>query len=80
VEELSPTRLAVFAGLCGKTLAFSHARSGDAMMLRGYLGEDATFDDLLVEYADRYGDCTAADHAQLETAINDGQIEVIRDL
>jgi hypothetical protein len=50
------------------------------MMLRGYLGEDATFDDLLVEYADRYADCTAADHAQLETAINDGQIEVIRDL
>jgi uncharacterized protein (DUF2252 family) len=80
VEELSPTRLAVFAGLCGKTLAFSHARSGDAMMIRGYIGEDETFDDLLVEYADHYADCTWADHAQLETAINDGQIEVIRDL
>ena len=80
IEELSPTRLAVFAGLCGKTLAFSHARSGDAMMIRGYLGEEETFDDLLVEYADRYADCTAADHAQLEMAINDGQIEVIRDL
>jgi hypothetical protein len=34
----------------------------------------------LVEYADRYADCTAADHAQLEMAINDGQVEVIRDL
>ena len=50
------------------------------MMIRGYIGEDETFDDLLVEYADRYADCTAADHAQLEMAINDGQIEVIRDL
>jgi len=80
VEELGPTRLAVFGGLCGKTLAFAHARSGDAMMIRGYIGEDETFDDLLVKYADRYADCTWADHAQLEMAINDGQIEVIRDL
>ncbi|MFO0902549.1 MAG: DUF2252 domain-containing protein [Pirellulales bacterium] len=80
VEELSPTRLAIFAGLCGKALAFAHARSGDAMMIRGYIGEDEAFDDLLVEYADRYADCTAADHAQLEQAIHDGRIQVIRDL
>lgn len=80
VEELGPTRLAIFAGLCGKALAFAHARSGDAMMIRGYIGEDETFDDLLVNYAERYADCTWADHAQLELAINDGHIEVVRDL
>ncbi len=34
VEELGPERLEAFAGLCGKTLAFAHARSGDAMMIR----------------------------------------------
>ena len=50
------------------------------MMIRGYLGEEEAFEDLLVEYADRYADCTAADHAQLEMAINEGQIEAIRDL
>ena len=70
VEELGPTRLAVFAGLCGKTLAFSHARSGDAMMIRGYIGEDETFDDLLVNYADQLcrlhmgGPCTTGDGDQ----------------
>jgi uncharacterized protein (DUF2252 family) len=80
VEELGPTRLAIFAGLCGKTLAFAHARSGDAMMIRGYIGEDETFDDLLVEYADRYADCTWTDHALLNSAINDGDLAVIRDL
>jgi len=80
VEELSPKRLAVFAGLCGKTLAFSHARSGDPMMIRGYIGEQETFDDVMVRYADNYTDCTWRDHAQLEAAINDGEIEVIRDL
>lgn len=80
VEELSPSRLAVFSGLCGKTLAYSHARSGDAMMIRGYIGEDEIFDDILTEYADRYADCTWADHAQLDSAIQDGQIEIVRDL
>jgi uncharacterized protein (DUF2252 family) len=80
VEELGPSRLAIFAELCGKTLAYSHARSGDPMMIRGYIGEDETFDDHLVRYADGYADCTWADHAQLDSAIKDGEIEVIRDL
>jgi len=79
-EELGPSRLAVYAGLCGKTLAYAHARSGDPMMIRGYIGDDETFDDHLVAYADGYADCTWADHSQLESAINDGQIEVVRDL
>ena len=48
VEELGPERLKAFAGLCGKTLAFAHARSGDAMMIRGYIGEDKTFDKVMV--------------------------------
>ena len=80
VEELSPKRLAVFAGLCGKTMAYSHARSGDPVMIRGYIGEDEAFDDVLVEYADRYADCTDRDHAQLVEAIDNGSIEVIQDL
>jgi hypothetical protein len=79
-EELGPSRLAIFAGLCGKTLAYAHARSGDPMMIRVYIGEDETFDDHLVAYADGCADCTWADHSQLESAINDGQIEVVRDL
>ncbi len=80
VEELDPERLAVFAGICGKALAFAHARSGDAMMIRGYIGDDGTFEDILVEFADRYADRTEQDHAQLSEAIEDGAIEVVRDL
>jgi uncharacterized protein (DUF2252 family) len=80
VEELSPKRLEIFSGLCGKTLAYSHARSGDAMMIRGYIGEDEAFEDVMVEYADRYADCTERDHRQLVEAIENGAIDVIRDL
>jgi uncharacterized protein (DUF2252 family) len=80
VEEVGPERLAAYAGLCGKTLAFAHARSGDAMMIRGYIGDDKTFDDVMVEYADRYADITERDQTQLCEAINDGAIEVVRDI
>jgi uncharacterized protein (DUF2252 family) len=80
VEELGPKRLAAYAGLCGKTLAFAHARSGDAMMIRGYIGDDKSFDDVMVAYAERYADITAKDHARLCEAINDGAIEAVRDI
>ncbi len=76
VEALSPKRLAVYANLCGKTLAFAHARSGDAMMIRGYLGEDAAFEKAMVAYADRYADVTERDHARLTAAIKDGAVAV----
>ena len=77
VENMGPKRLRFFAGLCGKALAFAHARSGDAMMIRGYIGDDATFDKALIEFSCRYADQTRADHSALKEVIADGVIEVI---
>lgn len=76
VEQLGPRRLAAFAGICGKALAFAHARSGDAMMIRGYIGDADSFDDIMVEFAEQYSARTERDHAQLIGAINDGVIDV----
>ena len=76
---MGPKRMAAFAGICGKTLAFAHARSGDAMMIRGYIGDDKTFDDAMVAFADHYADRTEQDHARLCAAITDGAIEAVRD-
>ena len=80
VEEMGPERLAAFASICGKTLAFAHARSGDAMLIHGYIGDDETFDDVMVEFADRYADCTEGDHARLNEAIKEGVIDVVCDI
>lgn len=79
VDSMRPKRLAAFAGLCGKTLAFAHARSGDAAGISGYLGETSSFDDAMVAFAERYADRTEADHARLVEVIDDGAIEVIRE-
>ncbi len=80
IEGMGPKRLAAFAGICGKTLAFAHARSGDAMMIRGYIGDDKTFDDVMVGFADHYADRTEKDHARLCEAIKDGAIDAVRDI
>ena len=80
VEALSPKRLAAYASICGKTLAYGHARSGDAMTIRGYIGDDETLDDLIVAFSERYAEITTKDHAQLVAAIADGSIEAVRDL
>ena len=80
VEELGPERLAAYAGLCGKTLAFAHARSGDAMAIRGYIGEDNTFDNIMIGFADRYADYTERDYAVLNESIGEGLIDVVCDI
>ncbi len=80
VEDMDEDDLEAFAGICGKTLAFAHARSGDAMMIRGYIGDDETFDEVMVEFAERYADQTAQDHARLLEKIAGGEIEVEHDI
>jgi hypothetical protein len=50
------------------------------MSIRGYIGDDESFDDVMVEYAERYADITERDLAQLSEAIDDGAIEVVRDI
>jgi uncharacterized protein (DUF2252 family) len=80
VETLRPKGLTTFAGLCGKTLAFAHARSGDAIMIHGYIDDGESFDDVLVEFADRYADRTEADHHRLREATDAGAIEAVCDI
>ena len=80
VDEMGPRRLAAFAGICGRALAFAHARSGDAMMIRGYIGDDESFDDVFARFADCYATRTREDHALLVRAIEDGAIQAVCDI
>ncbi|MEA3410705.1 MAG: DUF2252 family protein [Pseudomonadota bacterium] len=80
VEAMGAKRLASYAGVCGKVLAFAHGRTGDAAMIHGYLGNDSTFDDVIVEFADRYADRTEADYRRLKAAIDDGEISAVHDI
>ena len=64
--------MAVYAGLCGWTLARAHARSGDRIALAAYLGKTDKFDTAIAEFAETYADQNERDHAALAAAVADG--------
>jgi uncharacterized protein (DUF2252 family) len=74
VTLLSPSRLALYAGVCGWVLARAHARSGDSANIAGYLGTSETFDEAIVAFATAYADQTERDHAALVEAVKRGRV------
>jgi uncharacterized protein (DUF2252 family) len=69
VSELAEQEaLSEYARLCGRTLARSHARSGDPAVIAGYMGRNEAFDDALASFAMAYAGQTIEDHAALVKA------------
>jgi hypothetical protein len=69
VSELAEqAALSEYARLCGRTLARSHARTGDPALIAGYMGRSGAFDDALASFAMAYADQTVKDHAALVKA------------
>ena len=66
--------LPFYAGLCGRTLARAHARSGDAVALSSYIGATSEFDKAIAEFARAYADQTEQDWRALLDAIAAGRI------
>jgi uncharacterized protein (DUF2252 family) len=77
VDTMLPAGLALYAQLCGWTLASAHARSGDAIAIAAYLGSSDSFDRALWEFAERYADQNEKDHRELLEAIESGRIEAV---
>lgn len=65
-----------YCKLCGWALALAHAKSGDAAMLAGYVGNSEALDDALVKFAYAYADQTLQDHEKLVTAAQQRRIPV----
>ncbi len=72
---MKPINLKGYAGLCGRVLARAHARSGDPVVLTGYMGKSTAFEDALAEFGVAYADQNERDHAALLAAIRSGRIE-----
>ena len=60
IETFDAADMAVFAQFCGHSLARSHARSGDAAVISGYLGESDTFDKVIADFSAAYADQPSA--------------------
>jgi uncharacterized protein (DUF2252 family) len=74
IDIMLPDGLAIYAQLCGWTLARSHARSGDPVALSSYMGGSDAFPQALARFATAYADQNDADHQTLVAAIADGKV------
>jgi uncharacterized protein (DUF2252 family) len=77
VEGVSAKQAMLYADLCGRTLAHSHAKSGDAALISGYLGKSDDFDQAIGHFAMDYADQTIKDHQALVAAVRAGSVEAI---
>jgi uncharacterized protein (DUF2252 family) len=77
VETFGKAMMTVFAECCGSSLALSHARSGDAAMISGYLGKSDSFDTAITAFSIAYADQNERDHAALKRAIRAGKVKAV---
>jgi uncharacterized protein (DUF2252 family) len=72
LEDLAGGGLEAFAEVCGELLARGHARSGDPLVLAGYLGSGDGFADALAKFGSAYADQTEKDWKELRRSSKGG--------
>jgi uncharacterized protein (DUF2252 family) len=77
VETMTPSSLAIYAHLCGTTLARAHARSGDPIAIAAYLGTKDKFDQSITDFSERYADQNDKDFTAFCDAIHTGRLQAL---
>ncbi len=72
LTDLAGTGLMAFGEVCGELLARGHARSGDPLVIAGYLGNGETFAEALAKFGSLYADQTERDWQALRRS---GKVE-----
>jgi Uncharacterized protein conserved in bacteria (DUF2252) len=65
IEDMSGGGLVAYAEVCGELLARGHARSGDPLVIAGYLGSGESFAEALGKFGVLYADQTEKDWKEL---------------
>jgi uncharacterized protein (DUF2252 family) len=74
IEVMQPSAMADYARLCGQALARGHARSGDPIVIAGYLGNGNVFDNAIAAFAEAYADQNERDYDVLKQAVELGRV------
>jgi hypothetical protein len=75
-DKVRIENLPQYSRLCAWALALAHAKSGDAAMISGYIGNSEELDDAMVRFAFAYADQTEKDYKALAAAAKSGRIKV----
>jgi uncharacterized protein (DUF2252 family) len=65
LEDLAGDALKAYAEVCGELLSRGHARSGDPLVIAGYLGSGDGFAEALAKFGSLYADQTEKDWEEL---------------
>ena len=77
IATLRPPGLAFYGGLCARSLARAHARSGDSIAIAAYLGTSDTFDGAVADFSEAYADQNERDYEAFTAAIAAGRIAAV---
>ena len=77
---MTPETMALYAKLCGWTLARAHARSGDRIAIAAYLGKGDVFDRAICDFAEAYADQNEQDYKEFARAVKGGRLQAETDL
>ena len=77
VQDISPTRLKRYAVYCGQALARSHAKSGNAALISGYLGKSDVFDEAVSMFAMEYAEQNKWDYEELVRVAKTGKVVTV---
>ena len=80
IEQMIPSGMAVYAQMCGWSLARAHACSGDRIALAAYLGGSGKFDQAIADFAETYADQNDRDYAAFQAAVKDGRVQTTTDI
>jgi uncharacterized protein (DUF2252 family) len=73
LEDLAGSGLEAYGEVCGELLARGHARSGDPLILSGYIGSGDGFAEALAKFGSAYADQTEKDWNELKRSGKAGQ-------
>jgi uncharacterized protein (DUF2252 family) len=73
LEDLAGGGLEAYAEVCGELLARGHARSGDPLILSGYIGSGDGFAEALAKFGAAYADQTEKDWNELKRSAKAGK-------
>ena len=80
IESLLPKGLAIYARLCGWTLARAHARSGDRIAIAAYMGKSDEFEEAIAGFSIAYADQNERDYQAMQAAVKRGRLKEETDL
>jgi uncharacterized protein (DUF2252 family) len=74
VDSLLVPGAALYARLCGATLARAHARWGDRVAIASYLGKGDGFDRAIADFSTAYADQNEKDYEAFAAAVKSGRL------